>query len=209
MKTIKTTAFLMAAMFVSSSLFAIDRDANMIDTAWLEGGFFDNSDYFGLHITGENLVKNSNGKWAILAGIEGGTVDVDQGEDFNSIGIELGVKYYIAPLTSIAGLGGYTWNDADDSFETGEITARIKQRLTQPEAAVSPYLKLETALQFVDIDDSDNIWVIRAMAGCDFRMSDTWALIFEGGYSESDNLDDGPDTEDGFLLRIGMQYDWE
>ena len=199
----------MAAMFVSSSLFAIDRGANMIDTAWLESGFFDNSDYYGLHITGENLVKNSDGKWAILAGIEGGTVSVDQGSDFNSIGIELGVKYYIAPLTSIAGLGGYTWNDADNSFETGKITARIKQRLAQPEAAVSPYLKLETALQFIDIDDSDNIFVIRAMAGCEFRMSDTWALIFEGGYSESDNLDDGPDTEDGFLLRIGMQYDWE
>jgi len=208
MKKFNIAALTAACIMTTTSLFAIERDANMIDTAWLDMNFFDDYDYIGLHVTGENLVKNGNDKWAILAGFKVGAFDPDYGSSFNSLGIELGVKYYITPLTAIACLGGYEWNDADIDFNTGTVTTRLKQRFTDPGATVSPYIKLEAAVDFIDMDDSDNILIGSALAGCDFRMSDTMAIVFEGGISASDNLDDGPDTDDGMILRVGMQYDW-
>lgn len=210
MKLFRVWSVSIAAMLATASLYAIDRDAAMIDAVWIEGASFDYADYFGGHITGENMIADSNDKWAVLAGVLAGTGSIDNGSDFDTIGLELGLKYYLLPLTSIAGIGSYAWNNADegDDFDTGAFTARIKQRLISADEPISPYLKLEAALQFIDFEDSDSQFTFRAMAGCDVMMSDTFALVFEGGYSESDNLDDGPDTEDGWLLRIGMQYYW-
>ena len=209
----KTTRLIMAASAVlltlSSSIFAIDREAQMIDTAWVDGYSFDYYDYIGLHITGENTIRNTDGKWAILAGVRGGSLSPDTGENSISLGGEIGLKYYFAELTSVAGLGSYIWNDADDyDFNIGEFTARITQRFISPTHPLSPYIKLEAAMQFVDMGESDNVAVYRAFAGCDILSSETMSFVFEGGYSESDNLDDGPDTEDGWILRLGMRYYW-
>lgn len=204
--TIAATA---AFLTLSSSLFAIDRDAKMIDTVWVDGYSFDYYDYIGLHITGENTIQNTDGKWAILAGVRGGSISPDIGENSLSLGGEIGLKYYFTELTSIAGLGGYMWNDADDyDFNVGEFTARLTQRFIPATRPLSPYIKLEAAIQFVDMVETDNIAVYRAFAGCDVLSSETMAFVFEGGYSESDNLDDGIDTEDGWVVRLAMRYYW-
>lgn len=210
MKTVHITTMILATMLTTVAAVAIDRDANMIDALRLNYASFDDSEYFGVHITGENTVKDTNGKWAILAGISGGRLSFEDGPDFDSIGLELGVKYYLQELTSISLLGGYTWSDGDIvDFETGSLTARIKHRFTSAYNPVSPYVKGEIAGLFIDaIEDSDAV-VFRAMAGCDFAMSPDFAFVFEGGISESENMDDGPDPEDGWLLTIAMQYYWE
>ncbi len=205
LKTIITASILI----VTLNLYAIDREANMIDTAWVDGYSFDHSDYIGLRVTGENAIQGTDGKWAILAGISGGTFSPDYGDNSLSIGGEIGLKYYFSRLTSVAALGGYTWNDADDyDYDMGTATARLKQRFMPATNPLSPYIKLETGMQFIDTDDSDNVWVYRALLGCDISSTDSMAFILEGGYAGSDNQDDGRDTEDGWIFRLGMQYYW-
>ena len=203
------TAIFIAAISMTSSLFAIDRDSKMIDTAWFDGTSYDNYSYYGLRITGENTVEGTDGKWALLASVMGGSFSPDFGSDSLALGGKLGIKYYAMPLTGIALLGGYTWNDSDDyNYDIGEFTLRLKQRFIDAAEPISPYIKLEAGLQFADLVDSDNIAVYRAFVGCDFAMSDTMDFVFEGGYAGSDNLDDGIDTEDGWNFRFGMQYHW-
>jgi hypothetical protein len=51
--------------------------------------------------------------------------------------------------------------------------------------------------------------VFELLAGCELRMQEKLAFVFEGGVSESESLDsDGRGIADGWLLRIAMQYDW-
>ncbi len=209
MKIIKIST-LLTAILVTNSVFAIDRNANMIDAVRLDYNTYENSEYFGIHITGENVVKDTDGKWAILAGITGGRLSLDAGPEFDAIGIEIGTKYYLESLTSIALLASYTWSNGDTvDYETPAVTARIKQRLAPAYKPVSPYLKGEITGQFVDAIEDYDVIVFRAMLGCDFMMSDDFAMVFEGGISESENLDDGNDPEDGWLLTLAMQYYWE
>ncbi len=210
MKTVQITTMILATIMATSSTYAVDRYANMTDTCRVNYNSFESSDYFGVHITGETLVKDTDDKWAILAGISGGQLSFDAGSDFDTIGIEIGAKYYLSPLTAIALLGGYTWSNGDIvDFETGSITARIKQRFISADEPVSPYFKVELAGQFFDAPEDYDAVVLRAMAGCDFMMSKDFAFVFEGGISESENMDDGRDPEDGWLLTLAMQYYWE
>lgn len=201
---------LLISILATASSYAVDRYASMSDAFRIDYNSFDDSEFFGIHITGESLVKDTNDKWAILAGVSGGQISFDNGSDFDAIGIEIGTKYYLTPLSAIALLGGYTWSNGDVfDYETGSITARLKQRFTSANEPVSPYFKLELEGQFIDaLEDYDAV-VFRAMAGCDFMMSKDFAVVFEGGLSESENLDNGRDPEDGWLLTFAMQYYWE
>jgi len=210
MKTIHISIIALALLITTACSYAVDRNASMSDAFRVNYNSFNDSEYFGIHITGENLVKDTNDKWAILAGVSGGTLSFDDGPDFDAIGIEIGTKYYITPLSAVALLGGYTWSNGDSvNFETGSITARLKQRFVSANKPVSPYFKLEIAQQFVDAPEDYDAVVLRGMLGCDFMMSQDFAFVFEGGISESDNMDDGNDPEDGWLLSLAMQYYWE
>ncbi len=213
MNTKRFTALFSSAMllFVVSSTFAIDRGANMIDALWIQGASYNGADYIGAHITGETQIQNSGGQWAILAGISAGTLSLDARGDFDAIGVALGVKYYITELSSISALGSYIWNDSDlYNFEVGAATASFKQRLISATKAISPFFRLDTSLQFIEQEESYNVLVITANTGCDFAISDTMAFVFEGGISESDSVSgNGVAREDGWTLRLAMQYYWE
>ena len=200
----------LALALTACAALAIDRDANMIDAIRIEGASYDHADYGGINITGETLVDDTGGQWAIVAGISAGRLSIDAGGDFDAMALALGAKYYFTPLTSLAILGSYTWYDAVGDFEVGAATASIKQRLRSPTRPLSPFLRLDTSVQFVDQLNSYNVLVLTATAGCDFMMNDSMAIVFEGGISESEKLDDeGFDRADGWLLSVAMQYYWD
>jgi hypothetical protein len=206
-----TTLLASATLLVGSSAFAIDRGARMIDAVRIEGASYNGADYIGARITGETEIQNSGGQWAILAGVSGGTLSLDDDGDFDSFGVSLGVKYYVTELTSISGAGNYTWNNADEDFTQGGAIASFKQRLLAPTHAISPYVRLDTSLQFVDqVDESYNVLAVAAITGCDFVMNDTLAFVFEGGVSQSDTVSgDGIARQDGWSLSFAMKYYWE
>jgi hypothetical protein len=206
-----TTLLASAILLAGSSAFAIDRGAGMIDAIWLQGASYNGVDYIGARITGETEIQNTGGQWAILASVGGGTLSFDNADDFDALGVSIGVKYYVTELTSISGEGNYTWNNADVNFSEGGATASFKQRMLAPTRAISPYFRLVTSLNFLEKDDdSYNVLAVAAITGCDFVMNDTMAFVFEGGVSESDAVSgDGVGRQDGWFLSLAMKYYWE
>jgi len=209
MKASRLVASLLAVVLAASTALAIDRDARMIDAARIEGASYDDSDYAAFRVTGETEVENTAGQWAILAGVAVGSLSLDEGPDFDVVTLELGAKRYITPLTSFALIGSYGWNDGPGDFEVGMATLSIKQRFQDADQPLSPFVRLDTSMQFVDQLESYDVLVIAATIGCDFMLGDNWALVLEGGVSESEEFDDGVDRADGWIMGVAMQYYWE
>ncbi len=199
----------LAIALTASTALAIDRNARMIDAVRVDGASYDHADYAAIRITGEAAVNNTGGQWAILAGASGGSLSLDEGSDFDTLTLELGAKRYLTQLTSVALLGGYTWNDGHVDFEVGTATLSVKHRLQPPTDPISPFVRLNTSLQFVDQLNSYDVFVVTATAGCDFMMTGDMALVFEGGISESEGLDHGIDRADGWIMSAAMRYYWE
>jgi hypothetical protein len=201
--------FLTLALTAGTAV-AIDRNASMIDAVRIEGASYDHADYGGINITGETRVDDTGGQWAIVAGVSAGSLSLDAGSDFDALALTLGAKYYFTQLTSLAILGNYTWYDASGDFEVGTATASVKHRLLPATEPISPFIRIDTSIQFVDQLNSYDVLVLVATAGCDFMMTDSMAIVFEGGISESEGLDDnGFDRADGWLASVAMQYYWE
>ena len=209
MKSIYAFSLCAITLLAVSSTYAIDRNADMIDAFKVEGASYRDSDYVALRITGEKKIADSTGKWAILAALAGGQLDIDAGPEVDVIEIALGLKYYLTSLTSISGMGRYTLNDSGIEFEVGEFDVSVKHRLVSASRPVSPYLKAAAGMQFVDQDESYEVLVLTASAGCDFMMNESMAFVFEAGISESEDIDGGMDLEDGVHFGIAMQYYWE
>ena len=100
-------------------------------------------------------------------------------------------------------------NDSGIEFEVGEFDVSVKHRLVSASRPVSPYLKAAAGMQFVDQDESYEVLVLTASAGCDFMTNESMAFVFEAGISESEDIDGGMDLEDGVHFGIAMQYYWE
>ncbi len=219
-KTAMTLTLVLVVAMVALNGFAIDRDASMIDELNLDVTSYDDADYLGLSITVENLMAASGQNWALLAGIGIGELEADAGATYDAIWAGLGVKWYLTPVTGISLMG--TWRDLDNSTGSDiEITggmAEVKQRLLPASMAISPYVKGRAALQevdhpagYLDFTTADKFTqlTISAAFGCEFMMNDTMAWVFEAGLSESENMDSGGDTEDGFTARLAMRYHWD
>ncbi len=209
MRTIHALPFCLITLLAASSAYAIDRNADMIDAFKVDGASYRNSDYVGLRITGENKVADSSEQWALLAALAVGQLSLDAGPEMDAIEVGIGLKYYLTSLTSISGMGHYTWLEDVLDFEVGAFDLSLKQRLISASRPISPYFKVGTGIQFVDEGDSYKVLVLSVSAGCDVMMNESMAFVFEAGISESEDLDKGSDREDGFHLGIAMQYYWE
>jgi len=213
-------AFVATSLLVSIPLLTatgLEREALSIEALRLDVAAYKHSDDIGLAITDVTPVEGSGGTWAVASEIGAGRLSQSSGPSFDRLHLKLGVQRHLTSVTSVALLGGYAWYDGDDSFEIGSITLAARQLLTSPYAAVAPYVLLNGSLQFVDpslssparTTESYRMSVVEALAGCEFRMQEKLAFVFEGGVSESESLDsDGNGFADGWLFRIAMQYDW-
>jgi len=195
----------------------IDRDALSIEALRFDAAAYDRADDIGLAITSEAPVAETGGTWTVVSELGAGRLSQSVGPTFDRLHLKIGVKHYLTPVTSIALLGGYAWYRDDDSFEIGTLTLAARQFLSSPDAAVAPYVRVNGSLQFVEPSlqsparstESYRMTVFEALAGCEFRMREKLAFVFEGGVSESESLDsNGTGIADGWLLRIAMQYDW-
>jgi hypothetical protein len=209
MRMNQLASLVIALVLTTSYAIAIDRNASMVDTVRIDATSYDHADSVLVRVTGETAVEDTGGMWAILAGIGAGSFDPKNNGDYDTLAIELGVRNYLTRLTSISILGGYTWLDGPTDLEVGTITLSAKQRLQAPSEPVSPFIRLNASLQFVDDVDSYDVLVLSASAGCDFAMSKDMALVFEGGISESEDIDDGTDRADGWQASVAMRYYWE
>lgn len=196
---------------------AIDREADSIEAFRVDWASYAHTEDFGLAITAESPVANSGGMWAVISELGGGQLSQSEGPSFDRLHLKLGLKRYLTDLTSLALSGGYAWYDGDDSFNIGQLTLSARQFLISTRAPVAPYVRVNGSLQFVDPSlasparqtDSYDMSVIEALAGCEVRMPEGLAFVFETGLSESTSLSSsGTGFADGWLLRFAMQYDW-
>jgi len=206
---------------VGMDALAIDRDAAMIDELNVEGTSYDDADYFGVSITVENVMAAASGNWALLAGVGMGELEFDgMATENDAVWGGLGVKWYMTPVTGISIMG--TWRELDYSgFEDVEIlgvTGELKQRLLPATMAISPYVKAAATFQEVDhpagylnlaTAGTFTELIVSAYFGCEFMMNESMAWVFEAGLSESEDFEDGDDTQDGFLARLAMRYYWD
>lgn len=195
----------------------LERDARSIEALRGDAAAYNHSDDIGLAITDVSPVAGSGGTWAVVSELGGGRLSQSSGPSFDRLHLKIGVRHYLTSASSITLLGGYTWYDNDDNFEIGELTLDARQFLLAPTAPVVPYVRVTGSLQFVDpslqsparTTESYRMTVFELLAGCELRMQQKMAFVFEGGVSESESLDsDGRGIADGWLLRIAMQYDW-
>ena len=195
----------------------------MIDELNLDTSSYDHGDYVGVSITVENVIGVLKRNWALIAGIGMGELDLDSDAlsgNYDSWWAALGVKWYMTPVTgiSVSGLMRNTDFSTGQDVEIAGGVVEVKQRLLPASKAISPYVRGKATLQEVDhpanylgINTAGSFTelIISALFGCDFMMNDEMAWTFEAGYSESEEFEDGRDTEDGFLARIAMRYYWE
>ncbi len=196
---------------------ALERGAQSIEAVRIEGASYRRCEDMGLTISTDRVVDNTAGAWAVIAEIGGGRLSQKAGPSFDRLQLGLGVKRHLGLMTSFSLLGGYRWYQGDDRFEVGAVSFSGRQFLVPPVYAVAPYIRLNGELQFVDPSLSSpgrqtgsyRMVVLEALAGCEFRMREGLAFIFEAGVSDSETLSGGGTAyADGFLLQFAMQYDW-
>ena len=212
----KTRSVVMAGVLaaaMSTAAFAIDRDARMIDTVWGEATVYDGGDSLGLSLWSETATAEPEGRWAILAGGALGTVWPNAGDGVEYWELGLGLKHYLARDTSLSLLGLYRELDTEDRPDLRRATATMKHRLMPAADPVSPYVIAGAGLQTVEdipeptVDTDFTELLLVGGAGVDFMMAENFAIVFEGAWYITQELD-GEESEDWFLGRVGMQYYW-
>ncbi len=206
---------LLCSILAATAAHAIDRDAVSIERVQVTSAMLDHGDSVSAQAFSETAVDPYAGTWAILAALGIGVEDPDTGPDADTWSVALGIKCYVARLTSIALLGSYERSDPperDTSAWAGEV--RLRQRILDPAATVSPYLEGRAALAEVKTpapETGHHTFVavrFAALLGIEFAMRDDFSIVFEGGYTESEDIDDGYDPADGWIAAVAMQYYW-
>lgn len=216
MRNLLMTAITLVSMFgINAS--GIERDALSIETLRFDAANYDHNDDFGVAISDVSPIAGSGGEWAVVSEIGAGQLSQSSGPSFDRLHLKIGVRHYFSEISSAMVQGGYAWYDANDAFGVGMVGLTARQYLLAPAEPIAPYIRATASLQFVDgswqsparTSSSYRMLVIEAFAGCELRMQNNLAFVLEGGVSESESLDrDGRGIADGWLLRIGMQYDW-
>jgi hypothetical protein len=151
------------------------------------------------------------------AEFSGGTLRQSRGSSYDTIGLDLGLKYYMFPETSLSLSGGYNWYLGTPNYDTASVNLRIRHAFLPEDAPVVPFARVNGSIQFIDPvrqsparqDSSYSLLVVEALAGVQFRLRKDFGWVFEGGRSQSQAVNNaGPDLADGWIGRIAMQYDW-
>ena len=222
MRIVKTSALFLAVILTASGVYAIDRSARMIDSAYIESEHLDHGDVLTVNVSVENVTATINENWAIIAGLGLGQIDYDD----TAVSTSdlwwggLGVKWYLFRVTSLSVMGFYKDMEYGSSsdLELSGAKAEFIQRLLPATSAISPFIKGSAAFQQVDhpagylgLSQAGKFdeFIFSLGAGCDFMMNDSMAFVFSAGYSESEDVDDGQDTSDGFTAGLAMKYYWD
>ena len=229
----RTTWFLglilLAALVVESA--AIDRDARFIDTVSVEGEAMDDMDSLSLNLWGETLLAPEREDWALLFGggigklspdtiftvseTDGTLVEREQSDvDFWQIG--LGLKFYLAPPTSLSAVASYAEYEQNGvEREAKGATFTAKQRLLPADNPMSPFAKgsytIRERSSFSSAGTrgtfSENLFALGG--GIEFGAGENFSFVFEAARVESDTSDDDAEDLDGWRGSFAMRYYFE
>lgn len=217
MKKCSVFVAILVTVLAAGTALAIDRDAAMIDTIGIELGDYRNVDTVGVSLWVENKLLHRSDDWAIVAGIGGGNWDPNEGSDAMSLFGALGVKFYPVGIMGLSLVGSYQTFENKSDFDIFAATLACRIRMIPASHAISPYAQLSGSIQrtefepgFMEADgDTFNEWVIRAGLGIDFMATEEFSFVFEGGWSDSEDVKSGPQYADGYYAGIYMRYFWQ
>lgn len=198
------------------SLHAITDPVESVESLGFQYGNYRYHDYAGIYIDSATPVHNNQNIF-LLAEIAGGRVTQSRRDDFNHLGLELGLKYQMLPVSSIAILGSYDWFLGSPDYGISAAHIRLRQGLVPHDSPVIPFLRANGSIQFVSPSRqsparqaaSYRMLVLEALAGVEVRMRQDFRWVFEGGRSQSKAINnDGPDIANGWIARVAMRYDW-
>jgi len=204
----------LTALLVSLNAHAIDRDAKIIDMLAGEAAKYDDFDYIGFKLWGETALPVEGDNWAFIFGGTYGEYSETGVEDVDAWSVSIGIKYYLTKVTGISLFGTYVDFDLRQDAEIIAGTVHLKQRLLPATQAISPYLIGSGSVQSAEVvpgstdDGSFTELIVTGGAGIDFMLDDNLSFVFEGAYSESEDVSSGVDYADGWSTLLAMKYHW-
>ena len=204
-----------AAATISRPLQAASRES--IESIGFDYANYRNYASIGGSIKTEVPVYQAEQRIFFMAGLSGANIRQKRGASYDNIGLELGLKYHLFPVTSIAVVGSHDWFSGEPNYTTAAAHVRLRQAFQPDDAPVVPFVRANGILQFIDPvresparqDRSYRLLVFEAIGGVEVRIRKDFRWIVEGGRSQSKAVNNaGPDLADGWIGRIAMQYDW-
>ena len=215
MKKALVLAGVTLAALAGSNAYAIDRGARMIDWIGGDAEFLDDAETIAATLWGETRFAVPQEIWAFLIGAGAGELSPDAADDAGFWNVGLGLKFYAAPVTSVALIGRYAEYDYDDNrdVQSGELV--LRHRLIPAEEAISPYVFAGAGVRFSDDleggednADSEAEPFATLGGGADFMMNDEMAMVFEGAYTGIDEQSGGYESDNGWRVGLYMKYYW-
>ena len=174
-------------------------------------------DYAGGYIDMAQHIHRGNQQLFFLAEIAGGRISQSRGQNYDHVGLELGLEYRFLPVSRIAIAGSHDWFIGSPDYRIPAAHIRLYQALVPQDAPVTPFVRANGSMQFVNPvresparqDESYRLLVLEAIAGVKVRMRQDFSWVAEGGRSQSKAINnEGPDLADGWIARIAMRYEW-
>lgn len=203
------------AVMLPFSALAIDREAGMIDTFSFGVQDLDDMDGYSLRIGGETAALSPGQKWAVLFGAGMGEVSpTTSTRNISSWMFDLGMRYYLTPLTAISVIGHYdAYDTLPDKMDIKAGEVAVRQRFASASKPVSPFVvgsfTWRDRSTFSDIgtsSDSISEYLLSLGGGCEFHMGDNFAWVVQGAYIEAHASQDEAENLDGVMASVALSY---
>jgi len=211
------TSALMIAFAATLSSHALSEPLESIESIGFEYANYRNHTSIGGTIAADIPVYRADHRTFFTASLGGGTIRQNRGSSYDRVGMELGLKYHVTPVTSAMVAGSYDWFLGSPNYKIAAAHVRLRQALLPADAPVLPFVRVNGTLQFLDPvaesparqDRNYRLIVVEALGGVEVRIRNDFRWVLEGGRSQSKAINNaGPDLADGWILRIAMRYDW-
>ncbi|MDA1043648.1 MAG: outer membrane beta-barrel protein [Verrucomicrobia bacterium] len=204
-------SLLVASLWCACPTFAIDRDAEMINTAAVELMELDSADGIGVAVWGETAFDTDSPVWAILMKAGYGTISPKNSSSENYWNAAVGLKYYVLPETSVALVGDYLSFEGDRDAKMASLQG--KHRFVPADEKISPYATASIGIRERSTFSSESVaeasfseTIFSLGGGVEFRMTEVLSFIFDAKYVTAEQSPDGTENLDGVAGFLGLQY---
>lgn len=207
----------LALSLAVSAVYAVEGGPWAQDRLMADAVSFDHIGSYGGKLEGEVQVVEAEESWAIVAGILYRSVDPDwTSGSYSDWGGELGVKCYFSKLTGLSLVGAIEGYDYLGYSDVSSLTARFRHRFSPAREGVSPYVEGWLGMRWPDhaIGDAESEkrgddYIAKLGAGCDFMLTETLSMVFEGFYCAIIETGSDDDYEDGWIASVGFAGYWD
>lgn len=209
------TALVLVLAAISSP--AIDRDAGVSETLRVQGISGSDGDGVAIDAVAEIGLQSLEQQWALIFSLGAGNVEMDGAADADVLRGSIGLKAYANEgLCSLSVAWAFEQYDYGTDADVGQAVLTAKHRLVPADQPMSPYITGALTARSSDRvarhgqgAGSFSQLLMDFGGGCDLRLSESVALVFEAGYfTATETRDRSPQPDSGFRGSVALAYDW-